>query len=292
MKRLLILWLAMAPALAKAYEPATQDTTIVIENRKFVVKEDDGKIRVKIYEEIADGDTIKNDQIFEGVYLDGQTMEQRFSVSIPFVKKEKNKSWWFDPHIAGFYIGYNRLYDGMSFSDGEADLVASKSWEWGLNLWDGSLNLSHNWAIASGLGFGYTSYRIDGGKALYRVDGETILMDAPEESTLSKSRLRYYHFRLPIVLEWQQRINRNGPLFFSFGPEIETRMWARSKAKVDGKKKTLARDLNTHPVGINLLAQAGYGDWGFYARYSTANLFESGKGPKLYPFSMGICWYW
>ena len=63
-------------------------------------------------------------------------------------------------------------------------------------------------------------------------------------------------------------------------------------AKVNGEKETLGKGMNVHPVGINLLAQAGFGNLGFYLRYSTYGLFEKGKGPDLYPLSFGACWYW
>lgn len=292
MKRLLIIWLMLVPVIANAYESIQQDTTILVRNRKFVVKEDEGKIKVKIYEETESGDTIKNQQIFEGIYLDGQSTEQRFSISVPFSKKEKNKrKYRFNPHFAGLYVGYNRLYDSL-FSDSELDLMASKSWEIGLNLWDGSLNFSPNWGIVSGIGVGFSTFRIEGNRGLYKVDGKTILQDANEGQTITRSRFHYYHVRIPVALEWQEKFNGRKPLFVSFGPEVEMRFDARSKAKVNGKKKTLTKELNTHPVGINLLAQAGYGNWGFYGRYATDGLFESGKGPKGHPFSFGICWYW
>ena len=111
----------------------------------------------------------------------------------------------------------------------------------------------------------------------------------------TKSRLRYFYFRIPVALEWQKRFshsNAHGPLFFSAGLEAEIRHGAKSKAKVNGHKKNLDSDLNVHPVGINLLAQAGYGDIGVYLRYSTYSLFEHKKGPELYPYSFGLCWYW
>lgn len=38
-----------------------------------------------------------------------------------------------------------------------------------------------------------------------------------------------------------------------------------------------------NPVGVNLLAQAGYGDFGLYLRYSTTSLFQRIKVPKCLP---------
>lgn len=55
----------------------------------MVIKERDGKIKVKMYEAKAENDTIENTQVFEGVYLDGRSIERTTTVSVPFVKKRK-----------------------------------------------------------------------------------------------------------------------------------------------------------------------------------------------------------
>lgn len=298
MKQLITLLFIIAPIVAMAQNTTTQDTTIYVGNRKFVVKENDGKLRIKVFEETATGDTIKNDQIFEGVYRDGQSTEQRLSVSVPFVKKKtrNNQRWYFDPHSAGVYMGYYQMGDefmDLSNTD-KADLVASKSWEWGINLFDGALRLSKHFGFTGGLGFGYTSYRLGSNQAfIENSDGVThIVSESPEDVVYKNSRLRYYHLRLPITFEFQQRFGWRGPLFFSIGAEAEARLWVKSIAKVNGKKRTLGKDMNVRPLGINILAQAGYSDWGLYFRYSTASLFEKNKGPELYPYSVGIKWYW
>ncbi|NDV59386.1 outer membrane beta-barrel protein [Bacteroides sp. 519] len=296
MKQFIALLLILAPLAGMAQEVNPKDTTLYVGNRKFVVKENDGKIRVKVFEEIASGDTIKNDQIFEGVYRDGQSTEQRISVSLPFTRKAKKRyKGHFDPHSAGIYLGYQQLGDGfMGFgSNDDVDLVASKSWEWGINLFDGALRMSKHFGVTAGLGFGYTSFRVDGNQAFVENEnGITYIADAPEDAIYKKSRLRYYHLRLPVSLEFQQKFGWRGPLFVSVGAELETRFWTKSLAKVDGKKRTLDKDLNVRPLGVNLLVQAGYSNWGFYCRYSMNSLFEKNKGPEMYPYSLGIQWYW
>ena len=296
MKRIITLLMILAPLAGMAGEILPQDTTIFIGNRKFVVKENEGKVRVKVFEEMSQGDTIKNEQIFEGVYRDGQSTEQRLTVSVPFVKKKRTTHrGYFDPHVSGLYIGYNRMTDGLlNFgSADDVDLVASKSWEWGINLFDGALRLSKHFGLTSGLGFGYSSYRVDGNQAFVEnTQGITELVNAPEGTAYTKSRLRYYHLRLPVNLEFQQKFGWRGPLFFSIGAEVEARLWTKSKAKVNGRKQTMSKDLNVRPLGINIVAQAGYSCWGFYCRYSTASLFEKNKGPELYPYSVGIQWFW
>ena len=72
---------------------------------------------MKLYERASGGDTITNAQIFEGVYLNGQSTESRTVLSaLPFSKKN-NKKNRFEPHAGGFYIGYTRLSnDFLSFN--------------------------------------------------------------------------------------------------------------------------------------------------------------------------------
>lgn len=293
MKRIIAILLILAPIVGMAQESNPQDTTLYVGNRKYVIKETEDNIRVKIYEKSVKGDTIENDQIFEGVYKDGRSTERRIALTVPFMKKEKKYKGHFDKHVAGFYIGYSQFGDDMGLSrTDDIDLVSSKSWEWGLNLFEGSLRLSRQWGITSGLGFGYRSFRVDGNYGFEERDGITDIYPSPDGVDYRRSRLRYYHLRLPISVEWQKKFGYKGPLFFSLGAEVETRFWVRSKTIIDDDKQTLSKDLNVRPLGINILAQGGYGDWGFYCRCATASLFEKNKGPELYPFSFGVQWYW
>ena len=76
MKKLLLLWLMIAPMSGMAQNESTpQDTTLYVNGRKIVIKEQGDKIKVKLYESASGGDTITNAQIFEGVYLNGQSTE-------------------------------------------------------------------------------------------------------------------------------------------------------------------------------------------------------------------------
>lgn len=282
--------------LAMMAQETTKESTVYVDGQKIVVRRSNNKIKVKVYEETIKGDTIENDQIFEGVYLDGQSTERRMVVSIPFVTKKntKKKSYRFEPHAAGVYIGYSRLYDDKSFSKpGYMDMQLSKSWEIGINLFEGSIPLTRNrhWGITTGLGWGYTSFRLDNHMAINEIDGITGIFITPE-AIYDQSRLRYNFFRLPVVLEWQKRVNGYKPFFLSAGAEAEVRYGIKSKVKIDGQSRTIAKDLNAHPLGINLLAQGGYSNIGLYARYATSSLFEKNKGLELYPFSLGIFWHW
>ena len=294
MKQLILLLMMLVTVTGYAQERAPQDTTLLLNGRKIVINEREGKIKVKLFEESSRGDTIENDQIFEGVYMDGQSTERRISLTVPFAKKRH--PYRFEPHIAGFYMGYSKLYnDFMSYNTpGSIDLNTLKSWEIGFTLFEAGATLSRNkeWGVSSGLGWGYTSFRLDNNTAFKEVDGVVNNYPAPNDIYYSQSRLRYFYFRVPVALEWQKRINGRGPVFLSAGLEAEIRHGIHSKVKYNGHKETLDKGLYVRRVGLNLLVQGGYNNIGGYMRYATYGLFEKNKGPELYPFSFGLCWYW
>ena len=300
MKQLLLLLFIIAPmGIMAQNENLAQDTTLYLNGRKIVIKEHGDKIKVKLYESTSNGDTIANAKIFEGVYLNGKSMESRTVLDVLPFSKRNRKTDRFEPHAGGLYIGYTQLSnDFFSFNpSNRASLNTGHSWEIGGNLFTGyhAFAPTYNWGVTIGLGWGYRSMRLDGNYAFREIDGVTQIYPgemAEEPTEYSKSRLRYFYFRIPLSIEWQTRINGRGPLFFAVGPEAEIRHGVKSKGKINGVKKTFDKGLNVRPLGINVLAQAGYADLGVYMRYSTYGLFEKNKGPELYPFSFGVCWYW
>ena len=134
MKRILFLFLIMASMTVVAQESIPQDTTLYLNGRKVVIKERDGKIKVKMYEAKAENDTIENTQVFEGVYLDGRSIERTTTVSVPFVKKKKGY-YRFDPHYPAIYsvltswqtVRSNILpkYHNLALSLGNGELICS-----------------------------------------------------------------------------------------------------------------------------------------------------------------------
>jgi hypothetical protein len=178
----------------------------------------------------------------------------------------------------------------------EPDLVLTKSWEWGIVPFEAKFPLvrDNSLSLNSGLGIGYTSFRLDGNYAFRKLNNITAVLPPDDDTPYSQSRLRYFHLRIPAVIEWQTYSANHGPIFVSLGGEAEIRWDIKAKVKYEGYKheNTLGRNLNVNPVGVNLLVQAGYGCMGLYARYSMVQLFENNKGPELYPFSLGMAWYW
>lgn len=287
-----LLFLLMSSITVMAQESILQDTTIYLNGRKMVIKENNGKIKVKMYEAKSNNDTIENAQVFEGVYLNGRSIEQTTIVSVPFVKK-KNKNYRFDPHYPAVYVGFDKLSKGALQYSAGVPQIGSKSWEWGINPFCGGIALTPNnhWGITAALGIARIVHKIDDNHGFEKIDGITVCQPAPEGVDYQKSWLRYWAFRLPISMEWQTKFG-SSRAFITAGPEVEWRVGIKSRAKYEGSKHTLSSNMNTNPLGLNLLLQAGYGCLGFNARFALTSFFEKNKGPELYPASLGFAWYW
>lgn len=294
MKRILFLLSLMLSMTAMAQESIPQDTTVYINGRKININEQNGKIKVKMFNTNALKDSVEDVQVFEGVYLDGRSIERSTIISTPFSKTRKN-AYHFEPHYPVFYFGFNKSASNAFRYSSSLPQINSKSWEWGINLCNSGVPITSDghWGITSALGFARIVYKLDDNYGIEKIDGITVYKPASGDIEYDKSWLRYWTFRLPISLEWQTRFG-SGKAFVSTGIEAEWRTGIVSKAKYNGKKHTLSDELNTNPLGLNLLIQAGYRNFGFYSRFGLTPLFEKEKGPKLYPSSIGFgfSWYW
>ena len=290
--------LSMAASYATAQQTVpSQRATITTEGDSIIIRKGSGNMRIRVYEEQPTDGESKEVEIYEGVYLERVESDKRtFLDALPFIPQKK-KDNAYEPHNSGIFIGYSRMSnDFLSFDNSaKADLNLSRSWEFGFNV----ISLCHNfkknphWGLNFGVNWGYRSFSFDGNRALLKADGQTYFAEGDEENSYSSSRLRHFFFRIPITLEWQQRLGRSNKLFFNIGPEFEIRHGVKSFTHINGgKKQRMGKDMYVNPVGVNLLAQAGYGDFGLYLRYSTTSLFQKDKGPEISPYSFGIAWYW
>lgn len=272
-----------------------EKATVKTQGDSIIILKGKGDLRIKVYEELGENEK-KEEQIFEGVYLEKVDADKRtFLDALPFIPQKKRYNSY-DPHCSGVFIGFSWMTnDFLSFGTSkEANLDLSKSWEFGFNLLSVYHNFKRNphWGVNLGVSWGYRSFNIDGNYALLKENGESFFTAGDETTTYSGSRLRHYFFRIPVLLEWQQRVGHS-KVFFNAGPEFEIRHGVKSFSHINGgKKRTMGKGMYVQPVGINLLAQAGYGNIGIYLRYSTYGLFQKNKGPEVTPYSFGVAWYW
>lgn len=298
MKRLLLILAACSPVvglLAADVEPIAADTVIILKEKRIEIKENADRMKVKVYELTEEGDSIDNELVFEGHYRDGHSYESRKhikSINIPLPTWNKD----FDPHWAGFGMGFANFADGdLKMNDvGGVSLRSGSSLEYNLNVLEKAFPFSrYGWAVVTGAGMRWNRYRLDSNSYFQEVDGITSLHPAPDGIHYKTSKLNITSITIPLLLEWQKRRRGDTQFFLSAGIIGVIKTCSSSKvvyldADGDKHKQKMDTGMNIRPVTMDFLIQGGL-DWiGVYAKYSPVGLFESGKGPKVHPISIGL----
>ena len=278
--------------LAAGITPMTGDTTILLNNKRIDILETEDRLKVKVYELTADGDSVESEKIFEGIYKDGKSYETRRhmkSITIPVPNWNND----YDPHWAGFGVGFANFADAsLSINDVDGVMLNSgKSLDYNLNLFEKAYAFSpYRWAVVTGVGMRWTRYSLDNNQHFMEKDGVTSLFPAPDGVNYISSKLGTTHITIPVLLEWQSP-RKNTQLFFSAGLVGSIKTWSSSKvvyrdSNDDKHKKKLDSGMNIRPFAVDVLLQGGIGSIGVYARYSPMTMFEKGKGPDVHPVSI------
>ncbi|MDR1919990.1 MAG: PorT family protein [Tannerellaceae bacterium] len=288
-------WLIIALGLCSAAVKAQSiDTILVINNKRVEMMENGDRLKVKVFEQTENEGVIEKELVFEGHYKDGRSHESRKyirSVNIPLPTWSRRG---FDGHWFGAGIGFANFADKQLKYINDIDgvsLHSGSSLEFNLNFWEEEFLFSKKsgWALITGLGMRWSRYRIEGNLYFAEADGITGLHPAPEGVTYSASKLNITSLTIPLLLEWQNRRKGSIPLFLSAGVLGVIKTASASRVSYPGNKnRKMDGGMNLRPLSFDFLAQAGLNWIGVYAKYSPLGIFESGKGPLLYPVSIGL----
>jgi hypothetical protein len=171
------------------------------------------------------------------------------------------------------------------------DLNLSRSHSVLLNLADYFVPFNRNWLAVTGLGFDWSRYHFRGNNRLQTVDGKTAFVPDPENREYHASRLLVYYATIPLLLEYQTKINRNHSFFVYGGVEGLVKLYSKSQIDVktpNGIKKEDYRDLNLLPVNFRFTARIGIENFSIFGYYQPVSMFESGKGPDIRSQGIGL----
>jgi len=280
------------------------DTTVHFNRKVVKIEEGNDQLKVKIYDQ--DNDSVPYKQLYEGIFSDGKSYEkwtviEDVGIQLPFFNKKHTKRdlrhYHMEPHYAGFGLGYanitNDAHSKLSNVNGLA-IKPDQSTEWFINLIEHILPIyRNNLGITTGLGMSWQTFRLDNNTHLVDVDGVTGVYGAPAGIKYQYSRLKVVHLTLPLLLEWQPAFGRDHKSFVSAGVEAGIKTFASYKVKyndADGNsiKRVEDHGLNTNPLSVSLMAQAGYGDISVFAKYGLVKIFQDGKGPDVRAVSLGL----
>lgn len=296
MKKITLTIVLIIISIISGYASGGNDTTITINNRIIELNDIDNKLKVKVFE-ITENGSEEKQMIFEGHYRDGVSHETRnhrkqIVLSVPTWNKN------YEAHWAGFGIGFANI-SSSDFSINTVDgvsLQSDKSLEYNLKIFDKAFPFSSKgWAFVSGFGLKWSRYRLDN-MYLQEVEGITCAMPSTPDMQISKSKLNINSFVIPFLLEWQKRYRRDDYFFFNAGAEASIKFSSASRityydAEGNKHKQKVGSSLNLLPITMDFIAQTGYGNFGFYARYSPFSMFEKNKGPEIHPCALGMQLY-
>jgi hypothetical protein len=213
-------------------------------------------------------------------------------------KSNKKKSMAYQSIWSGFEMGINGYLNennslGLADNISGFDLQYNKSIVVNLNFYEKRINLiKDNICLVTGLGSEINNYRFNSNMRMLPNTRplETVLEDS---LSYNKNKLTTLYLNAPLYLSFRTNKMKNGKQF-SVSPGITAGWLVRSYQKrvIDddgGKNKVRTRDdFNLQPFRFNASLRVSYGSFTAFANYSLNEMFYAGRGPELYPFSVGI----
>lgn len=277
-----------------------QDTVRVKVLGKNVVTvvEEEGRTDVKVGNNAidireGDGDTVKVRLGRKRVIITDK--ENGSTVSIDH---SDDQSWTDHPtrfkgHWPAFEMGMNSFarVDYKNFTPNFMDLYQNKSYEVNINFLRYSIGLQkekRNIGIVTGLGLSLNDYRFSNGYTIENENGivKPVLLD---QTGLSKTKLSTSYVSAPVMLEFQIPVNdQNKRIYISAGVIGGIKVGSHTKIKQNGDKTKNRDDFNINPFRYGASARLGYKGINIFGTYYCSPFFKEGRGPELYPFTIGI----
>lgn len=286
MKNFLLILFCLSASMMWAQEESTADTTkIKIGDLKVILVDDESE----------DNDTIS------------MTNEDDDDDNGRSSKEELT-------HWGGIDLGVNILMD----ADGNTDMTAENAWldqnyarslSWNFNIIETKIRLAKDYVgIITGLGLSYNSYGLADSvtvmnkfpKMVFDDQGELISSTVIDSTwgaydssfEFTKNKLRTSQLRVPVMLEFNTSQDNDRSFHLAAGVIGGWRFSTITKQHFsqDGKEHKYRQkgDFNTNDFSLDASVRVGYRNFTLYGTYALTPLFEEGKGPEVYPVSVGL----
>ncbi|MBS1636041.1 MAG: DUF2807 domain-containing protein [Bacteroidetes bacterium] len=201
-------------------------------------------------------------------------------------------------HWAGFSMGLN----GWMSSGGSLNLPKSsdymslnyaKSLNFQLNPFERDFKIYKNYVhLVTGLGFEWNQYEFSNPVTLNADSSYTSGKLDTTGINYRKNRLKSTFVNVPLMVEFNTNKNPDKSFHIAVGVIGGYKLGSRTRQvfPMNGDEiRNIRKDsYNINPIRVNAHASIGYANWTFFADYALTPLFESGKGPQLYPVTVGL----
>jgi hypothetical protein len=203
----------------------------------------------------------------------------------------------FHGHLGGLELGFNGfLTDFWSTTldpaDSYMDLNTGKSNNWNLIFPSLSIGMARHFGLVAAIGLNFNYYRFDGNNSITKdVNGVVGPLYPDPGITYSKSKLYTTYATLPILLEGQIPVQHGNTINIGAGVIGAVKLGSHTKVVYYTGGKEKAKDKDDFSLNVlrwGATARVGYSFFQVYGTCYFTQLFETGKGPELYPYEIGI----
>ena len=204
-------------------------------------------------------------------------------------------------HWAGFSMGVNG-YVGtngsitMPKATNYMELNYARSFNFQFNLVEHQVNLAKNYVkLVTGFGFDYHSYAFNN-KTNLNPNTDSIpnfgTIDTSNSYTYKKNKFRATYIQVPLLLEFNTSNHPNKSFHIAFGVIGEYLISSRTMQELEQNNfdftKQCKDSYNLSPFSAKAHVNLGYKSFTAFGEYNLSPMFQSGKGPQLYPFTVGV----
>ncbi len=212
-------------------------------------------------------------------------------MSISNKDEERNKHW------AGLYLGVNGYLSpqnslNLSSKSSFLDLNYAKSIHFAFNFLEKDIHLKKDYAmLVTGLGVDFNTYALKNNVTL-QSDKNSVWGVTDTINKFTKNKLKTTFVNVPLLLAFNTNANPDKAFHVAAGVVVGYNIFTKTKQRFDFAgdeiNAKIKNDYNINPFRYSATVQLGYGDYNLYASYALSPLFKGGKGPELYPFTVGI----
>ena len=155
-----------------------------------------------------------------------------------------------------------------------------------------------NFSFAAGIGIGTSNIYFNDQLAVMNTSATSITFrnvdTAAGVDNYKKSKLNTVYLEAPFELRlFGNKENRNRGFKAAIGMKVGVLLGAHSKNKNTLSGASIVEKVNTKRYiqtwRFAPTARIGWGNFSVYGSYNLSPLFNSGQGPEVFPYSVGIC---
>jgi len=202
-------------------------------------------------------------------------------------------------HWAGFSVGVNGLLTPSgAFTQpkpyGYLDLNYSRCINFQLNFFQHNFHIYKNYVnIVTGFGIEWRRYMLDNKTTLNPDSSFTWgTIDSTSTFAYKKNLFKSTLLQVPLLLEFNTGKKANKSFHIAVGAIGQFVVNSKTKQifefKNDEFTKIRKDNYNMSPFQLKAHASIGYSNFTVFGEYNVTPLFESNKGPEVYPFVVGV----